>query len=51
MAEEDWGKAASGSRGFCGMAAGGEDGGDISDDVGDFKASTPAAAAFLSRCR
>ena len=45
---EDWGKAA---RGFCGIAAGGEDSVDSNDDMGDFKEATPAAAAFLSRSR
>jgi len=45
---EDWGKAA---RGFCGIAAGGEDSVDSNDDTGDFNASAPAAAAFLSRSR
>ena len=48
---EDWGKAASGSRGFWGIAAGGEDSVDSNDEMGDFKASAPAAAAFLSRSR
>src|ERR1041384_6331377 len=46
---EDWGKAASGARGFCGTAAGGEDILDTNEGRGDFKASAPAAAAFLSR--
>ena len=48
---EDWGKAVRGSRGFCAIAAGGEDSVDSNDDMGDLKASAPAAAAFLSRSR